>query len=509
MIPHGGNADGNIKTLQRMGPSDPTNCASKVQIDNLLYTLIPGTPKLQKVADSAPSANRAKGFNPGTASGSAVYAYDQNGNLITDPYKDITIQYNFLNLPRLVTKGGANIVIRYDALGRKWSQTGTEGIKEYVGGIEYVDQKIQSVQHGEGRLVATYNGSAIESIRAEYWRQDHLGNTRVAFSDFNLDGVIATKDDPNTPGNDIEITQENHFYPFGLNHEGPWYATVQPKNKYQYNGKEYVEDLGLNWNDYGARWYDASTGRWVQVDPMADGYHSISPYSYVANNPVILVDPDGMRINVSHILKENPDEWTKVLNDLTEFTGLTITVDKEGFLNYEKPAENIGGSETARIMLMNAIEHKETVTVLGCEDCASAVTTMDEDAPIEKQNEFTLSRDQINRFIEGTSEDLSPRTFGFGANFLHELGHTRVGGRMFDTADNDAFTLGENVKNMNKIRKELGENFGQRVEYNPRNADPKSIYVYYAFSNSALRRLKQNKEPQTGFIKVLRYPKKN
>ncbi len=33
-----------IKTLQHMGPSDPTNCASKVQIENLLYVLIPGMP---------------------------------------------------------------------------------------------------------------------------------------------------------------------------------------------------------------------------------------------------------------------------------------------------------------------------------------------------------------------------------------------------------------------------------------------------------------------------------
>ena len=66
-------ADGNFTNLTRMGPSDPTNCTSKVQFDNLLYTYIPGTPKLQKVADSAPAANRAKGFNPGTASGSAVY----------------------------------------------------------------------------------------------------------------------------------------------------------------------------------------------------------------------------------------------------------------------------------------------------------------------------------------------------------------------------------------------------------------------------------------------------
>ena len=30
---------------------------------------------------------------------------------------------------------------------------------------------------------------------------------RVAFSNTNLDGVIATKDDPNTPENEVEITR--------------------------------------------------------------------------------------------------------------------------------------------------------------------------------------------------------------------------------------------------------------------------------------------------------------
>ncbi|MCB0606356.1 MAG: RHS repeat-associated core domain-containing protein [Lewinella sp.] len=313
--------DGNIKTLQRMGLSDANNCASKVQIDNLLYTLIPGTPKLQKVADSAPAANRAKGFNPGASPGSD-YVYDQNGNLTTDPYKGLTIQYNFLNLPKLITKGGSNITIRYDVTGRKWSQAGPEGIREYIGGIEYLDQKIQSIRHSEGRLVPTYSGTSIESIRAEYWRQDHLGNTRIAFSDFNLDGVIATKDDPNTTEDDIEITQENHYYPFGLNQEGPWYQTVQPKNKHQYNGKELIEDLGLNWNDYGARWYDPALGRWNMMDPLAGEFYAWSPFSYVYNNPIIFVDPFGLAGNLTdgatfYLQKGDitDDEfWSAVLN---------------------------------------------------------------------------------------------------------------------------------------------------------------------------------------------------
>ncbi|MDL2230809.1 hypothetical protein LJB75_00135 [Bacteroidales bacterium OttesenSCG-928-L19] len=34
-------------------------------------------------------------------------------------------------------------------------------------------------------------------------------------------------------------------------------------------------------------------GSWQSVDPLASKYPSLSPYVYCANNPVILVDPDG------------------------------------------------------------------------------------------------------------------------------------------------------------------------------------------------------------------------
>jgi len=35
---------------------------------------------------------------------------------------------------------------------------------------------------------------------------------------------------------------------------------------------------------------------WLSVDPLAHKYPSLSPYNFVANNPLILVDPDGRDI---------------------------------------------------------------------------------------------------------------------------------------------------------------------------------------------------------------------
>ncbi|MEZ4884904.1 MAG: RHS repeat-associated core domain-containing protein [Chitinophagales bacterium] len=89
-----------------------------------------------------------------------------------------------------------------------------------------------------------------------------------------------------------EILQEKHFYPFGMEMEGPWMQSGA-NNPYQYNGKELVSDFGLNLIDYGARWYDAAVGRWWSVDPLAEDYASLSGYNYVMNNPLRLVDPDG------------------------------------------------------------------------------------------------------------------------------------------------------------------------------------------------------------------------
>jgi RHS repeat-associated protein len=63
---------------------------------------------------------------------------------------------------------------------------------------------------------------------------------------------------------------------------------------YTFSGKE--KDLETGYSYFGARYYDSDLSIWLSVDPLADKYPSMSAYMYTAGNPVMLVDPDGMRI---------------------------------------------------------------------------------------------------------------------------------------------------------------------------------------------------------------------
>lgn len=62
-------------------------------------------------------------------------------------------------------------------------------------------------------------------------------------------------------------------------------------HRYKYNGKELDGMHGLDWCDYGARWYDGM--RFLTQDPHATDYVGISPYTYCANNPINAIDIDG------------------------------------------------------------------------------------------------------------------------------------------------------------------------------------------------------------------------
>jgi RHS repeat-associated protein len=178
----------------------------------------------------------------------------------------------------------------YDATGNKLRKVaddnGIVNTQDYVSGIEYRNNTLEAIYHPEGRVFNT--GS---SLRYEYSIRDHLGNTRLTFTDKNNDGTVNVTNSATTN----EILQENHYYPFGLNMEGPWMNDAALDNKHQYNGKEWNDDFGLNWYAYGARWYDQATGRFTSIDPISDKFPHVSTFNYAENEPVGSIDLHGLQ----------------------------------------------------------------------------------------------------------------------------------------------------------------------------------------------------------------------
>ena len=107
-----------------------------------------------------------------------------------------------------------------------------------------------------------------------YYNTDYIGNNRDVV-DYN--GAV------------VQRTEYSAFgtpFPNMVGDPG-----VQP---YKYSGKEFDQMHGLNWYDFSARMYDPIFGRFNSIDPMAEKYFSISPYTYCMNNPVRFTDPTGM-----------------------------------------------------------------------------------------------------------------------------------------------------------------------------------------------------------------------
>jgi RHS repeat-associated protein len=166
--------------------------------------------------------------------------------------------------------------------------------QDYVSGFVYKNGSLDFFFTEEGR-VKSLEGN----LRYEYNLSDHLGNSRATFIDNN-----------GTP----QLIEESHYYAFGMRIEG--LSTSNADNKFTYNGKELEDDHGLNWYHYGARFYDPQIGRWHAVDPE-DEFNS--PYLFVGNNPLRLVDPDGSSSeDPPQALDQTPSATDAVLDGLKE-----------------------------------------------------------------------------------------------------------------------------------------------------------------------------------------------
>jgi RHS repeat-associated protein len=131
------------------------------------------------------------------------------------------------------------------------------------------------------------------------------------------------------------LTEETHYYPFGLTMEGISSKALtfgNPENKFKYNekelqSKEFSDGSGLEWTYFGARMYDQQVGRWHKTDGKAEAYFATSPYVYALNQPVNAVDPDGnvvIFINGNHFGTSGKDYWRQTVTE-KRLIGSTLT----------------------------------------------------------------------------------------------------------------------------------------------------------------------------------------
>ena len=158
----------------------------------------------------------------------------------------------------------------------------------YDENYQLVDQGFQQVS--EAAAVGKANPSAAPEalelevpIREEGFLYTYLSNepgassSLVYFDDFTVE-------------QQSYIVQVDDYYPFGASFDQS--AGRVLKNKYLYNGKELQSEL--EWLDYGFRMYDPSIARWHVQDAHSGKYPSWSPYNYVMNNPILLIDFMGL-----------------------------------------------------------------------------------------------------------------------------------------------------------------------------------------------------------------------
>ena len=128
-----------------------------------------------------------------------------------------------------------------------------------------------------------------------YYITDHLGSTRKVVDSNN------------------NIKETINYYPFGseMKMQDPAQMVGDTWQPYRFTSKELDNQNGLNWYDFGARWFDvAGVPMWTSVDPLAEKYFHISPYSYCAGDPINKFDPDGKEIKIWYGPKGHEKSFT-------------------------------------------------------------------------------------------------------------------------------------------------------------------------------------------------------
>ena len=133
------------------------------------------------------------------------------------------------------------------------------------------DMTADKWEHYPGGLAVHKNNSLHLIIK------DHLTNTRAIV----MDGT------DNCAGS-MGYQAQYDYYPYSK------ILRKQESPRSRFQSTDHEMDLETGYNNRNARWYDDESFQFLQTDPVADVYPSLTPYNYVSRKPISFIDPTGM-----------------------------------------------------------------------------------------------------------------------------------------------------------------------------------------------------------------------
>ncbi|MFO1121921.1 MAG: RHS repeat-associated core domain-containing protein [Hyphomicrobiales bacterium] len=234
------------------------------------------TTRLQSYASVS---NRITGM---TENGTTIrtYAYDGNGNIVTDtrPGEVFAFTYNVRNRPVALTRNGTGYATYvYNALEQLVSRV-TSAPGGPAGTVHYIYDL-------DGHLIAEADGSTGTTLRDYIWLGDlplglaQGGSLYMVHADHLARPILVTD------GSRAPVWQAV-WRPWGDAQSIAGTLTLDMR----FPGQLFQIEAGLHYNWH--RHYDPVTGRYTQPDPLrfVDGP---SVYAYAMNSPIQIVDEEG------------------------------------------------------------------------------------------------------------------------------------------------------------------------------------------------------------------------